>query len=162
MTVDRLCEGFDSVSVCLSKGLGTPAGTVLVGSKPLIERARRVRKMLGGTMRQVGILAAAGIYALEHNVDRLAQDHANAERLGQGLARLGLKVEPVQTNMVFVTVPMDCGESLARHLEQHGVTALVNPPRLRLVTHLDVDATAIDRAVEVFAAYFAKQSAAAD
>src|SRR5699024_6524210 len=101
MPVKDLCAGFDSVSVCLSKGLGTPAGTVLVGGKELIARAQRVRKMLGGTMRQVGILAAAGIYALEHNVERLAEDHANAERLARGLQGLGLKVDPVQTNMVF-------------------------------------------------------------
>jgi threonine aldolase len=83
--VDELCAGIDTVSVCLSKGLGTPAGTVLVGRRDLIERARRVRKMLGGTMRQAGIIAAAGLYALEHNVERLAQDHANAQRLAKGL-----------------------------------------------------------------------------
>src|SRR5690349_20080056 len=86
MPVKELCAGFDTVSVCLSKGLGTPAGTVLVGKRAVIDRARRVRKMLGGTMRQVGILGAAGLYALEHNVERLAEDHANAERLGKGLA----------------------------------------------------------------------------
>src|SRR6185503_14294862 len=116
MPVDKLCEGFDTVSVCLSKGLGTPAGTVLVGRRDVIDRARRVRKMLGGTMRQVGILAAAGLYALEHNVDRLAEDHANAERLARGLAALGLKVDPVQTNMVFVTVPKESAAALRKHL----------------------------------------------
>jgi hypothetical protein len=98
-------RGFDTVSVCLSKGLGTPAGTVLVGRRDLIDRAPRVRKMLGGTMRQVGILARRGLYALEHNVDRLAEDHANAQRLAQGPGRAGLKVDPVQTNMVFAAVP---------------------------------------------------------
>src|SRR5688572_8873591 len=92
--VKELCAGFDSVSVCLSKGLGTPAGTVLVGQGELIGRARRVRKMLGGTMRQVGVLAAAGLYALEHNVERLAEDHANAALLAKGLAGAGLKVDP--------------------------------------------------------------------
>src|SRR6185436_1170007 len=97
MPVKQLCEGFDTVSVCLSKGLGTPAGTVLVGRRDVITRARRIRKMLGGTMRQVGILGAAGLYALEYNVDRLAEDHANAERLAKGLAAMGLAVEPVQT-----------------------------------------------------------------
>src|SRR3954468_23513751 len=90
-----LCAGFDSVSVCLSKGLGTPAGTVLVGSRPLIERAHRLRKMLGGGMRQAGILAAAGLHALQHNVERLAEDHANAERLAKGLALAALEVDPV-------------------------------------------------------------------
>ena len=153
MPVKDLCAGFDTVSVCLSKGLGTPAGTVLVGRKDLIERARRIRKMLGGTMRQVGVIAAAGIYALEHNVDRLAEDHANAERLARGLAGLGLKVDPVQTNMVFVAIPRESVAALKQHLEKSGVIALVSP-RLRLVTHLDVDAAAIDRAVAIFGQFF--------
>jgi threonine aldolase len=152
MPVKELCAGFDTVSVCLSKGLGTPAGTVLVGRKDVIERARRIRKMLGGTMRQVGILAAAGLYALEHNVERLAEDHANAERLAKGLAGLGLKVDPVQTNMVFATVPKESVAGLKQHLEEGGVVALVSP-KLRLVTHLDVDAPAIDRAVATFAGF---------
>lgn len=159
--VGELCEGFDSVSVCLSKGLGTPAGTVLVGSRDLIERARRLRKMLGGTMRQVGILAAAGVYALENNVDRLVQDHANAERLAKGLAALGLEVDPVQTNMVFLRVSADHEVALSRHLAANGIVALVHAPKLRLVTHLDVDAAAIDRAIEVFAAHFSRHAAAA-
>jgi threonine aldolase len=158
MPVKELCAGFDTVSVCLSKGLGTPAGTVLVGRKDVIARARRVRKMLGGTMRQVGILAAAGIHALEHNVERLAEDHANAERLAKGLAALGLRVDPVQTNMVFATIPKDSVAALKKHLDASGVVALVGP-RLRLVTHLDVDRAAIDRAVAVFAAFFQKASA---
>ncbi|MGZ5038583.1 MAG: low-specificity L-threonine aldolase [Usitatibacter sp.] len=154
MPVKSLCEGFDTVSVCLSKGLGTPAGTVLVGRPEVIARARRIRKMLGGTMRQVGILAAAGIHALEHNVDRLAEDHANAQRLAKGLAALGLEVDPVQTNMVFASIPKESVAGLKRHLDDNGVVALVSP-KLRLVTHLDVDAAAIDRAVEVFAAFLA-------
>jgi len=133
--------------------LGTPAGTVLVGNADFIGRARRVRKMLGGTMRQVGIIAAAGIYALEHNVERLAEDHANAQRLARGLAAAGLKVEPVQTNMVFASVaPEDC-EGLQRHLEASGVKARVHP-HLRLVTHLHVDAASVDRAIAAFAGYF--------
>jgi len=160
MPVKELCAGFDTVSVCLSKGLGTPAGTVLVGRKDLIDRARRIRKMLGGTMRQVGVLAAAGLYALEHNVDRLAEDHANAERLGRGLAALGLEVDPVQTNMVFVSIPKDSVAPLARHLEANGIVALVSP-RLRLVTHLDVNETAIDRAIAAFAGFFEKASSKA-
>jgi len=160
MPVKDLCAGFDTVSVCLSKGLGTPAGTVLVGRKDLIERARRVRKMLGGTMRQVGILAAAGLYALEHNVDRLADDHANAERLAKGLAGLGLKVDPVQSNMVFAAIPKESVAGLKEHLEKRGVVALVSP-RLRLVTHLDVDAAAIDRAVAVFAEFFQREASGA-
>ncbi len=146
-----LCGGFDSVSVCLSKGLGTPAGTVLVGAKDFIDRARRARKMLGGAMRQAGLLAAAGIYALEHNVERLATDHANAERLADGLARIdGLEVEPPQTNMVFVRVPETRCAALAAQLRRSGVLALVGP-RTRLCTHLDVDAQDVDRAVAAFA-----------
>jgi threonine aldolase len=153
MPVKDLCAGFDTISVCLSKGLGTPAGTVLVGGGDLVERARRVRKMLGGTMRQVGILAAAGLYALEHNVERLADDHANAERLAKGLASLGLRVDPVQTNMVFASIPVESVSGLKQHLEKNGVVALVSP-KLRLVTHLDVDAAAIDRAVAIFGEFF--------
>ena len=161
MPVKDLCAGFDTVSVCLSKGLGTPAGTVLVGRLDLIDRARRVRKMLGGTMRQVGILAAAGIHALEHNVERLADDHANAQLLAKGLAAAGLKVDPVQTNMVFATIRPEAVAPLKAHLEANGIVALVYP-RLRLVTHLDVDARDIDRAIEVFSAFFQKAAAAAD
>ncbi|HEY2630312.1 MAG TPA: low-specificity L-threonine aldolase [Usitatibacter sp.] len=160
MPVKDLCAGFDTVSVCLSKGLGTPAGTVLVGRKDLIDRARRIRKMLGGTMRQVGVLAAAGLYALDHNVDRLAEDHANAERLGKGLAALGLKVDPVQTNMVFAAIPPESVAGLKSHLEKSGIVALAGP-RLRLVTHLDVNEAAIDRAIAVFAGFFEKVSSRA-
>ena len=160
MPVRELCAGFDTVSVCLSKGLGTPAGTVLVGHAELIERARRVRKMLGGTMRQVGILAAAGLFALEHHTARLGEDHANAERLARGLAGLGLKVDPVQTNMVFVTLAPEAVEPLAAHLAKHGIKALVSP-KTRLVTHLDVDAADMDRTVEVFGAFLRQGSARA-
>jgi len=158
--VDQLCAGIDTVSVCLSKGLGTPAGTVLVGRRDLIDRARRVRKMLGGTMRQSGILAAAGLYALEHNVERLADDHANAQRLAKGLEALGLRVEPVQTNMVFVHVPKDSVAALARQLEQGGVKVIA-APRMRLVTHLDVDAPGIEKAIDMFARFFHASPAAA-
>jgi threonine aldolase len=159
MPVSDLCAGFDSVSVCLSKGLGTPAGTVLVGGKALIERARRIRKMLGGGMRQVGVIAASGIYALEHNVERLAEDHENAERLARGLSNLGLKVDPVQTNMVFVHVPPETAAALKQHLADHGVVTL-GGSKMRLVTHLDVDAAGIDRAVQAFSAFFRKAAAA--
>jgi threonine aldolase len=160
MPVKELCAGFDTVSVCLSKGLGAPAGTVLVGRRELVDRARRVRKMLGGTMRQVGILAAAARHALDHNVERLAEDHANAALLAAGLRDAGLKVDPVQTNMVFATIPPDSVAPLARHLESQGVVALVSP-RLRLVTHLDVDRAKIERAVEIFSAFFKVRTATA-
>ena len=160
MPAKDLCAGFDTVSVCLSKGLGTPAGTVLVGRRDLITRARRARKMLGGTMRQVGVLAAAGLYALEHNVDRLADDHANAALLAKGLAEAGLKVDPVQTNMVFAHIPADAVAPLSRHLDAQGIKALVSP-KLRLVTHLDVDRPQVERAVEVFASFFKVRTASA-
>ena len=158
MPVATLCEGYDTVSVCLSKGLGTPAGTVLVGSRALIDRARRIRKMLGGTMRQVGILAAAGLYALDHHVDRLADDHSNAERLGRGLAGAGIEVEPVHTNMVFAKIPPGRLAGLLQHLEASGIVVLPGE-RLRLVTHLDVSREDVDRALEVFRAYLTKDVA---
>jgi len=97
-----ITQYFDSVSVCLSKGLGAPVGSVLCGSVALIAKARRLRKMVGGGMRQAGVLAAAGLYALQHQVERLAEDHDNAARLGSALTELGYSVEPVQTNMVYV------------------------------------------------------------
>jgi len=140
LPVIELCRGFDSVSSCLSKGLGAPAGTMLLGSKEFIARARRARKILGGVMRQVGILAAAGLYALERNVERLAEDHANAERLAKGIG-----APAPQTNMVF----LDSRPGLVEHLAKHGVIVLPGA-RLRLVTHLDVDAAGIDRAIAAF------------
>jgi len=152
LAVNALCAGFDTVSVCLSKGLGTPAGTVLVGHRGLVDKARRIRKMLGGGMRQVGILAAAGLYALEHHVDRLAEDHANAERLARGLAGAGYEVETPQTNMVFVKVAKERCAGLQEHLAEQGVVAIVSP-RTRLVTHLDVDAAGVDRAVAAFSSF---------
>lgn len=155
-----LCRGFDSVSVCLSKGLGAPVGTVLLGCREVVGRARRCRKILGGAMRQAGVLAAAGLYALEHNVERLADDHANAERLAAGLARIaGLRLEPPQTNMVFVDVPPDRAGALVAHLRAMGVLTLPGT-RMRLVTHLDVSAADVDRAVAAFGAFFREHAAA--
>jgi threonine aldolase len=143
MPVRELCRGFDSVSSCLSKGLGAPAGTMLLGAKDFIGRAKRARKILGGVMRQAGILAAAGLYALEHNVERLVEDHANAERLARGIG-----AEPPQSNMVFI----QSAPGLVEHLAQHGVIVLP-AARLRLVTHLDVDAAGIDRAIAAFRSF---------
>ena len=145
MPAKELCRGFDSVSVCLSKGLGAPAGTVLVGGREFIARAKRARKILGGAMRQAGVIAAAGLYALENNVERLAEDHANAERLAKGLREAGLDVEGPYTNMVFVKVP----SGMEDHLNKNGIKVLKGP-RLRLVTHLDVDAAGIERALDAF------------
>jgi threonine aldolase len=151
-TVNALCAGFDSVSSCLSKGLGAPAGTVLLGGREFIARARRARKILGGAMRQAGVLAAAGLYALEHNVDRLAVDHRNAARLAEGLRALGLPAES-HTNMVFVTVPAERVAVLAEHLKKRNVLVLPGA-RMRLVTHLDVDAAGVDRAVAAIRGFF--------
>jgi threonine aldolase len=150
--VRDLCAGFDSVSACLSKGLGAPAGTVLLGKTDFISKARRSRKILGGGMRQAGILAAAGLFALENNVERLADDHRNAARLADGLRGLDLAVE-VHTNMVFVRLPADKAVDLAEHMRTRGVLVLP-APRMRLVTHLDVDAAGIERALAAFESYF--------
>ena len=149
MSVKDLCAGFDSVSACLSKGLGAPVGTVLLGTKNFIDRARRARKILGGAMRQAGVLAAAGLYALEHNVGRLAEDHRSAETLAKGLGALGLAVEQ-HTNMVFVRIPPERLERLLTQLESRGI-AVLPAARMRLVTHLDVDAQGIERALSAFA-----------
>jgi threonine aldolase len=137
-----LCKGFDSVSLCLSKGLGAPAGTLLLGNDALIAKARRARKILGGAMRQAGLIAAAGLYALEHNIARLAEDHANAERLAQGLREAGFEVQGPHTNMVFVNAP----DRFADHMVNNEILVL-GGPRMRLVTHLDVDAAGIERAL---------------
>jgi threonine aldolase len=146
-SVADLARPFDSVSICFSKGLGAPIGSMLVGSRELIARAHRIRKMVGGGLRQVGLLAAAADHALTHHVDRLADDHALAKRLADGLAALpGVTVTPPQTNIVFVQVSDGRGAALLEHLKSRGVlaTGLIG---LRFVTHLDVDATGIDHAI---------------
>jgi len=138
---------FDSVSVCFSKGLGAPVGSALCGSKELIQKAHRARKMLGGGMRQSGVLAAAALHALDHHVQRLSVDHGLAKRLADGLHGLpGLTVRSAQTNIVFVDVADGRGPALLAHLQADGVlaTGLLG---LRFVTHLDVDAAGIDHAL---------------
>lgn len=142
---------FDSVSVCLSKGLGAPVGSVLCGDEALIAKARRLRKMVGGGMRQAGVLAAAGLYALENQVQRLAKDHERALAIAEGLMSLGYPVEPVQTNMVYVQIGDRAG-ALKAFCAERGVL-LTAAPRLRLVTHLDVRAEHVDPVVETFAAF---------
>jgi threonine aldolase len=144
--------GFDSVSVCLSKGLGAPAGSVLLGTAEVIAEARRWRKALGGGMRQAGVLAAAGLYALEHHVRQLAQDHANADYLAAGLRSLGLRVEPPQTNMLYVEIPAQHVQGLTSHLEEHGILATVRA-RTRLVTHLDLSRAKIETVLQAFRDY---------
>ena len=142
-----MARHFDSVSVCFSKGLGAPVGSALVGSSDFIRGAHRWRKMLGGGMRQAGVLAAAALHALEHHVERLADDHALAQRLAQGLQDLpGLTVEPPHTNIVFVDVEGERAHGLLAHLKARGILA-TGLYRLRFVTHLDVDAAGVDRAI---------------
>ena len=147
-----IAEPFDTVSVCFSKGLGTPVGSVLLGSSALIARAHRVRKMLGGAMRQVGILAAAAQHALDHHVERLVQDHVHARRLAEALQDLpGVQVLPPQTNIVFVDLAPRLAEGAVQRLAQAGVLC-TGGSRLRLVTHLDVDADGIDTAIRALRA----------
>ncbi|MBI5866608.1 MAG: aminotransferase class I/II-fold pyridoxal phosphate-dependent enzyme [Planctomycetes bacterium] len=143
----------DSVCMCFSKGLGAPIGSIVAGSKPFIERCHRFRKMFGGGMRQAGLLAAAAIYALDHNVERLAEDHKNAKRLAEGIAGIrgiGLDPKTVETNIVIFAVAPELGtaESFAARLRERGIWLFATgPTRCRAVTHLDVSATQIDRAI---------------
>jgi threonine aldolase len=160
-----LAQGFDTISVCLSKGLGAPVGSLLCGSRALVHRAHRVRKMLGGGMRQAGILAAAGLHAIEHHRSRLAEDHANAAFLAEELSRLpGLIIDRanVHTNIVMVDVDsgavadgMDARTLAARAAERELLFYAMSPRRMRLVTHLDVDRAACTRAVEILASLVA-------
>jgi threonine aldolase len=145
----ELTAGFDTVSVCLSKGLGAPAGSLLLGPRDFIAQARRWRKALGGGMRQAGVLAAAGLYALQHHVPQLAEDHANAEFLADELRAIGLQVEPTQTNMVYLRIPAPTVPDLKVHLQQRGILATI-APRTRLVTHLDLPRRKIAAAVQAF------------
>ena len=152
-----IAKNFDSVSVCFSKGLGAPVGSTLCGSRAFIARAHRIRKMAGGSMRQSGILAAAALYALDHHVERLAQDHALAQRLGAALTQIdGFQVDAVHSNIVFV----DCtgpakvkAAGLIEHLKAHGILA-TGLYRLRFVTHLDVDAAGVEHAIRTVTQYF--------
>jgi threonine aldolase len=154
--VREIADHFDSLSVCFSKGLGAPVGSALCGSRELIERARRLRKMAGGGLRQSGFLAAAAHHALDHHVDRLAVDHALAAQLAEGLQGIaGLTVRSAQTNIVFVDVADGRGPALLEFLQHNGVlaTGLIG---LRFVTHLDVDAAGIEHALACIRRYFSE------
>ena len=152
-----IAQCFDSVSVCFSKGLGAPVGSALCGSRAFIQRAHLIRKMAGGGMRQAGFLAAAASHALDHHIERLADDHALARRLAAGLAGIEcLQVEAPQTNILFVDLlgaARAQSDALMAHLAEHGVLA-TGLYRLRFVTHLDVDASGIDRAIAVIRQFF--------
>jgi threonine aldolase len=148
---------FDSVSVCFSKGLGTPVGSALCGSKDFIYRAHRIRKMAGGGMRQAGLLAAAASYALDHHIDRLDEDHALMRDLASGLAGIpGVHMESPHTNILFIELSgsaRDRAAGLLEHLRSRGILA-TGLYRLRFVTHLDVNAAGIQQAVKVIREYF--------
>lgn len=156
VSVEDIAQHYDSVSLCISKGLGAPAGSILVGSAELIAQARRWRKMLGGGMRQAGLLAAACQYALQNNIQRLSEDHDNAIHLAIGLAALpGLNCEPaaVQSNMVFLTFDdSKVSQGLVAHLAALGI-AVLGGDVMRLVTHMDIDRAAVDRMVSACADY---------
>lgn len=153
----EITRHFDSVSVCLSKGLGAPVGSVLTGSAALIEKARRWRKVAGGGWRQAGLLAAAGLHALDHHVARLADDHARAARLAEGLAGLpGVQSLGQHTNMVFVSVPADRLRELDVHLQAAKIRISIGYlPTLRLVAHLDINDEGVKRTVQAFGDFFA-------
>ncbi len=143
---------FDTVSLCLSKGLGAPMGSVLVGPKDLIHEAHKWRKMAGGALRQVGIVAAAGRYALEHNRFRLVDDHTNASALAEGLSQIaGVKILSQNTNMVFVHLPVDDDRSFVEAMAEQDIRVLVNGGNSRMVTHLDIDRSDIDIVVKAAA-----------
>jgi threonine aldolase len=155
--LSTITRRYDSVSFCLSKGLGAPVGSILAGSREFIDRAHRWRKMAGGGMRQAGILAAAGIYALQNHVERLAEDHHNARMLSEGLNRidaLAVDMSAVQTNMVFVSTELEVQARLTGFLKSRGIL-VGGYGQLRLVTHHDVNANDIAFVVESFKAFFA-------
>jgi threonine aldolase len=154
--VREIAQHFDTVSFCLSKGLGAPVGSLLVGPEEVIDRARKWRKVLGGGMRQAGILAAAGILALERHVKRLAEDHTNAKRLAEGLAEideLGIDEDKVQTNMIFFALEKSVFATLQRNLKARGIL-ISGRDRVRLVTHLDVTAHDVEAVIKAFKDHF--------
>ncbi|MBK4724058.1 low-specificity L-threonine aldolase [Pantoea agglomerans] len=154
--LEALARYCDTLTICLSKGLGTPVGSLLCGSEEFIQRARRWRKMTGGGMRQAGILAAAGLYALEHNVARLKDDHDNAAWLAGALRDIGVDVTRHDTNMVFLRLPEAQVATLGPWMRERGI--LLSPgPVTRLVTHLDADRDALQQLVSQWQAFLAAQ-----
>jgi threonine aldolase len=150
-----LAAPFDSVSVCFSKGLGAPIGSMLLGSEALVGRARRWRKVLGGGWRQAGLVAAMAAYALDHNVGRLADDHRRAATLADALRALpGLAVDGPHTNMLFATLPADRLDAFDAHMRAAGVLVARRGTALRLVAHLDLDDAGLARATKAFADFF--------
>lgn len=155
--VRKITKGFNSISVCLSKGLGAPVGSLLCASHAEIKAARRWRKMLGGGMRQAGILAAAGIYALENNIQKLAKDHDNAKLLAQGLAAIQeLEVMSVNTNMVFIKVAKNSIAKLVSFLKNQGII-ISKAETIRLVIHLDINKNDIKTTINAFKNFYKKK-----
>ncbi|MGE6608093.1 low-specificity L-threonine aldolase [Halomonas sp. NPDC076908] len=155
-SLKQLCLPFDSISLCFSKGLGTPMGSALVGSQALIDKARRLRKMVGGGMRQVGIIAAACQYAIDHHVADLADDHRRAERLAAGLAKLpGIEITSQATNMVFARFPDAHVKPLSTWLKEHGILIELLYAT-RFVVHRDISDADIDKVIAVMEAYFSQ------
>ncbi len=153
--VSRIAMGYDSVSICLSKGLGAPIGSVLVSSAGTINRAHRWRKMFGGGMRQAGVIAAAGIFALENNVERLADDHIRARRLAEAISEIpgfSVNIDQVQTNMVYISCKDGDADGLVSRLSNHGVDILtIDDSSVRAVTHLHITDEDIERTIVAFA-----------
>tara|TARA_Y100001954_G_scaffold238889_1_gene309272 strand:+ start:1733 stop:2713 length:981 start_codon:yes stop_codon:yes gene_type:complete len=152
--IKRMLRDFDSVSICLSKGLGAPVGSLLVGSSQFIAKASRWRKLFGGGMRQSGFLAACGLFALEHNIERLAEDHARAKHLATSISKLpgfSIDLDSVETNMVYIDSDMGA-KNLMHELSLHGIDVLdVGPTAVRAVIHLHVTDEDIEKVIEVFA-----------
>lgn len=154
----KIADFFDSVSICLSKGLGAPVGSLLCGDKDFIAEARRWRKVLGGGMRQAGVIAAAGLYALENNIERLSEDQHNAEALARGLNKfdeIGVRYHENQTNMLFISLPEAQLAKLQVYLRQNGI---IIPPgtKIRIVTHLEINRRDVDFIIQVFENFFSK------
>jgi threonine aldolase len=158
----RIGRGFDTVTLCFSKGLGCPLGALIAGSHELMERARRGKHFFGGAMRQAGIVAAAALYALDHHVDRIADDHARARRLGEGLAEAGVNVdlEQVETNFVQIDVGLDRAGVIER-MKERGVlvSTTVHPTIVRAVTHLDITDDDVDTAIAAIPAAVTRTAA---
>jgi threonine aldolase len=157
VSAKEITQYFDTATLCLSKGLGAPVGSLLAGSANFVKRANRFRKMFGGGMRQAGIIAAAGIYALEHNVERLAEDHHHAKLLAERLSQAkGVRLDPkhVETNILFIELDLEEARldayALMAGMREHGVIANASSPTtMRLVTHLDVSRAQVEQAAEV-------------
>ena len=153
LNLSTLLENVDSVSICLSKGLSAPVGSLVCGSEEFISKARRIRKMLGGGMRQAGIIAAAGIIALEKMVDRLSEDHINAKKLAVGLSKIpniGIDIDQVQTNIIFFEIKEGSDLKLASLLENKGVKIYPRKPKWRIVTHSGITSTDVDIVLDAF------------